>query len=330
MQTSTSGHVSWPTNGVVHRSTFHKDFRPSHVIISACKQSSARVMVVVLVVFTFLALNVLSVVLPSMLTSRCRGSHVSGLEQGEVVAPLCMPCEDRMTSGVVTFDDADNGGKVCCPTSYFALVDMIDELYSDVLREKLSEKRDESDNEWTFSETTEESGDVSGLMFTTNSRKPLGHVTGLQAVSSTGDRKAGDALVLAVSNSPSSEPYRTVTVGDIKRLTWGLEASVNGTYRVHSSVNFFFQHNRSLTDSQAVTAMPVIHQLSRYDVMNKQETTLAKRNQTVSSRHCDGLSSFLMTSARLNAGDVIFVQVSHPQALVSLDRWHTQDLLLLH
>lgn len=70
-----------------------------------------------------------------------------------------------------------------------------------------------------------------------------------------GDRKAGDALVLAVSNSPSSEPYRTVTVGDIKRLTWGLEASVNGTYRVHSSVNFFFQHNRSLTDSQVRNAL---------------------------------------------------------------------------
>ena len=78
-----------------------------------------------------------------------------------------------------------------------------------------------------------------------------------------------------------------------------------------------------------VEEIPVIHQLSRYHAKNGKVTVLTERNQTITGSYCDGLTSFLVTLAQLDVGDVISVDVSYRSASAMLDPWHSEGLFLV-
>ncbi|KAK7090388.1 uncharacterized protein [Littorina saxatilis] len=248
-----------------------------------------------------------------------------------VVAPLCVPCEEGKDEGEeeggwrrIRDDESDED--MCCPLDHRQLASAVHEIYKTVVRIKEKEILLQPPKAYSF---FDEPSNTHETLLYTNRYKPSGHVTGVQRFDAEKFYVHEETQVIC--DWPMRvEPYLSVTTGYIQRLSWGLVVPTTGLYRVQASANFYFRYPQERkNDLQRRDRIPVIHQITRYQARDGSVSVLAQRNHTISSAHCDGLTSFLVATADLVIGDVISVNVSHESAMAMQDRWHTEGLFLI-
>lgn len=261
----------------------------------------------------------------------------------EPVSALCVECEDagEMAGKMKRYAaDQEQHQDMCCPMNYQQTAALVEKIYKDVRQEKQEEfllREPEEPHASPLLLFSVETSDVGDTLWNANRWKPAGHVTGLDQTKTADDgyytleqTDQGPPVQVVENWLVRTEPYRSMSSGYVQRLTWGISVPATGLFRVHSSVNFYFGADNVKTQTNtSSSSVAVVHQLQRYSVSSSNYTVLADTNNTISTTYRDGVSSFLVTLARLEVGDVIVVSVSHPVAMGMQERWHSEGLVFV-
>ncbi|XP_076453987.1 uncharacterized protein LOC143289056 [Babylonia areolata] len=296
---------------------------------------SARMMIIassILLVFNVVVISLAVRSIPRERSKQCQKGRAKN-----VVAPLCVPCENEWTEEEGGWRRyMDEGQSLCCPLRHDNLASAVGQIYYTVLQEK-QQHFEISQGSAFFSAFYKKPGNTAQQVVFANNNKPSAHVTGIQRFDAsecykTENTSSSDTRDLqTMCDWPLRfEPYRSATRGYVQRLTWGLVVPVSGVYRVHSTINFlFYPQTTKMRLPKGEKPIRVVHQLARYRRAEGGSSVLAERNQTLSGRHTDGHTSFLLSVHQLTVGDVVSISLSHRAAMAVQDRWHSQGLFLL-